>query len=171
MNKVTIEINYEQLVQACVAHILDQGGSVNEDGEAVPSLVRSVRSAVDAEIKKSVRSAVQEMVQKELDARVRVLVEEQLAGGFPIYDLYGQVIRHEPFDIFVRRSLEQMFDQQSNRSSRTVGAEIARDAFSKHIEKAMKDEMELLRDKIRQSVNEKLSADVVKTLRDAIGLR
>jgi histone H3/H4 len=159
---VNLVIDEEKVHEAAVERILrDCWGSEYRTG---------LQERVEETVATMVRESCEELVRDVVAEKVRSVIEEVIAAGFPQYDHWGD--RKGPvvsFESYVRKSVEDMMKTRPH-GTPSLGGKIAREAFTTHVEKAFKSEMKLIRDKVRGYVDERLAGEVVKSLRDAVGL-
>jgi len=153
----------------------------DEDEDERPSYMRthpskplaeSLRAQVRKAIADEVSAAITNEVRAELRAQVKAALEAMAAGGMPRFNQYGEPMSPEPWPKVIGQALEGLTKSKDsyNRNSPEF-VNIVRKVFEEAIGKTITAELDHVKKAIRQAVDEQLSGTVIKTLREAVGLR
>lgn len=136
------------------------------------SLAVSLREQVRKSIADEVSAAITNEVRAELRAQVKAALEAMAAGGMPRFNQYGEPMSPEPWPKVIGQALEGLTKSKDsyNRNSPEL-VTLARKVFEEAIGKTITAELDHVKKAIRQAVDEQLSGTVIKTLREAVGLR
>lgn len=136
------------------------------------SLAVSLREQVRKAIADEVSAAITNEVRAELRAQVKAALEAMAAGGMPRFNQYGEPMSPEPWPKVIGQALEGLTKSKDsyNRNSPEL-VTLARKVFEEAIGKTITAELDHVKKAIRQAVDEQLSGTVIKTLREAVGLR
>lgn len=169
--EIKVVIDESAILDRCITEVL---GPVQYDvgeEEPVASFARSMRKKIDARIEREIEVAIRAEIERVLQGKVEPMIDEACAAGFREFDQYGQPKGPPiPFAAFIHKSIAQMFGGERGGYSEPWGHRVAREAFTKHIAAAMEAEAKNLQKAVRAAVDEKLSADVSKILRSALGI-
>lgn len=181
LNREEIE---DQVVCALVQSIAKgkvKQGYVDEDGDWHPLEVKSSNSTFENELRNRVSKMLDEKLaevlndslKSQLQEIVKARIEEIAASGLPEFDRYGEMT-FTPWSKAISlalHSLTKLPKGSSSYNNEPKLVSIAREAFKENIVKVLKEEGENVKVAVRAAVDEQLSGTVLKTLREAIGLR
>ena len=180
LNREEIE---DQVVCALVQSIAKgkvKQGYVDEDGEWHPLEVKSpntfeneLRNRVSKMLDEKLAEVLNDSLKSQLQEILKARVEEIAARGLPEFDRYGEMT-FTPWSKAISlalHSLTKLPKGSSSYNNEPKLVSIAREAFKENIVKVLKEEGENVKVAVRAAVDEQLSGTVIKTLREAIGLR
>jgi hypothetical protein len=171
--KITISVERERVLEACVSAVLGHGRYEydDDDGGAFSSKMQKL---VEKRIGDHVDELIDTIAREQIEALVGAQIAAVAAEGFPVFDRDGCSHGREPFAAYVRKAIDGMFSKHSkhnNFSSRSQATTLAEEAFRVQVQAAFQDEIEAVRTRVREYVDEQLAGTVVKALREAVGLR
>jgi len=187
-NKISVEFYLhreaieEQVVCALVKSIAGakvEQGYYEEDGEWVPRKVSrpalSFEETLRNRVSKMLDEKLAEVLTIELEDQLRQIVktriEEIAEQGMPEFNRYGEM-SYTPWSKAISRALESITKKNGSSSyDQPKVVSIAQEAFKEHVITVLKEESENIKAAVRAAVDEQLSGTVIKTLREAIGLR
>ena len=173
--KITISIDEEAIVEKAVERLMHgrYHDDDDEEGYGWGEFATTMQKKIDARLTDVVESAIDEgiesLIQETIHAKIVPMLDAAVARGFAERDRYGDVVRQRPFETYVQASIDGLFQKSNYNDSWAVKA--GREAFEKHVEAAFKAETDRVRKAVRKYVDEQLSGAVVKSLREAVGLR
>lgn len=178
LNREEIE---EQVVCALVKSIA--GGKVEQgyydsDGEWIdrkvsgykPSFEEALRNRVSKMLDEKLAEILTDSLNDQLRQIVKARIEEMAEQGMPEFNRYGEM-SFTPWSKAISRALEGLTKKGSSSYDEPKITSIAREAFKENITKILASEAENIKSVIRSAVDEQLSGTVIKTLREAVGLR
>lgn len=174
--KLTIALPLERVIDAAVDRIVGDGSYDSEgDYYAGPGdrFRKRIEEKVEARINKLVAEAFDGYLAETIRARVEPKIDAAIAEGFPRFNEYGEAIGTTTWAAVVQEGLARLLGKNERgyygRDSWAVKA--AKEAFNKHAAAAFAAEIETIRKRVREYVDEQLAGTVVKALREAVGLR
>jgi len=184
---VDISLNREEILDQVVCVLvrsLAEGkverssGYYDPDGDWVDTDIKvspggtfeqTLRNRVSTMLDKRLAEVLNESLKSQLRDMVKSRLEEIAEKGLPEFDRYGEM-RFTPWSKAVAVALEGLTKKSSSYDDPKIST-IAKDAFREKITKVLEEESTKIKATIRAAVDEQLSGTVIKTLRDAIGLR
>lgn len=133
------------------------------------NLADALRVQVKAAIAAEVSKAFNDEVRKELRTHVKAAIQDVADRGMPSFNRYGERQEAHPWPKVIAEALEGLTKKSGYHDPESQ--KIAREVFTEVITKAMNVEVDALKKKIREAVDEQLSGSVIKALREAVGLR
>lgn len=169
---IVLQIDEAKIIEAVVEQLVTRG-TYSDDGEDwYPSkLSEKLQARIEARLEEVVESAIGDEFKAMVRARVEPVIESAVASGFPRFDRDGRALAPEPFAAYVRGAIDGMFKSTGHYSRKSEATEIAEKLFREHVEKAFKEELEAIRSRVRSYVDEQLAGTVIKSLREAVGLK
>lgn len=185
-NKISIEfyLNREEIEEQVVCALVKSiaGGKVEKgyydsDGEWIdrkvsgypPSFEESLRNRVSKMLNEKLAEILTDGLEDQLHQIVKARIEEIAEQGMPEFNRYGEM-SFTPWSKAVSRALEGITTKKASYDVPKV-VSIAHEAFKENITKVLAAEAENIKSVIRAAVDEQLSGTVIKTLREAVGLR
>ncbi|HHH29091.1 MAG TPA: hypothetical protein ENK57_12210 [Polyangiaceae bacterium] len=170
--EIMIRVDSERVIEAAVEAILRRGrfGIDEDEFEYESEFNGHLQELVEKRISERVNRIVDELARERVEELVATQIDAVVAEGFPYFDRDGRSKGAEPFAVYVRKAIDAMFAKKSHYQASSA-SRIAEKAFDKHVSKAFEDEIKTVRKRVRSYVDEQLSGAVVKSLREAVGLR